>query len=75
MDLKNDIWTVEGAHDTSVNVGSRVPFNTILGFRHQAIGTSLHSHSSQAGTTPISKHQQGILKLLIYYMYIWHILV
>ncbi|CAI2184982.1 276_t:CDS:2 [Funneliformis geosporum] len=55
IDLKNDVFTVIEAHNTSVNAGSPVPFNAIIGFKHLATESHLHSHHR---LTPISKHQQ-----------------
>ncbi|CAI2175352.1 13966_t:CDS:2 [Funneliformis geosporum] len=58
IDLKNDVWTVIGPYGTSVNAGSPVPFNTIVGFNHQSTGGNLHSHNMNDGRiTPISKQQ------------------
>ncbi|CAG8440495.1 4202_t:CDS:10 [Funneliformis caledonium] len=56
IDMKNDIWTVIGAHDKSVSRGSPVLFNTIIGFKHQASGGNLHSHFLKI--KPESKYQQ-----------------
>ncbi|CAI2193284.1 12185_t:CDS:2, partial [Funneliformis geosporum] len=59
MDLNNDVWTVIGPYGTSVIAGSPVPFNTNIGFNHQATGGNLHSHDINDGKiTPISKQQQ-----------------
>ncbi|CAG8485106.1 16125_t:CDS:2 [Funneliformis caledonium] len=55
LDLKNDVFTVIEAHNTSVNTGNPVPFNSTIGFKHQATKAFLHSHSRN---TPISKHQE-----------------
>ncbi|CAI2199391.1 2952_t:CDS:2, partial [Funneliformis geosporum] len=59
IDLTNDIWTIIGAYGTNVRAGRPVPYNTIVGFKHQATGGNLHSHNMYDGRiTPISKHQQ-----------------
>ncbi|CAJ0634474.1 1001_t:CDS:2 [Entrophospora sp. SA101] len=61
IDLKNDIWTFIEAHDARESVGGLVYFNTIIGFKHQATGSNLHSHIKHHGVTPKSKHQQVTL--------------
>ncbi|CAG8734396.1 13860_t:CDS:2, partial [Funneliformis caledonium] len=59
IDLKNDIWTVIGPYGKSVNARSSVPFNTIVGFNHNATGGNLHSYDMcDEKITPISKQQQ-----------------
>ncbi|CAG8538434.1 9766_t:CDS:2 [Funneliformis caledonium] len=58
IDLNNDVFTVIEAFDTSVSAGSSVPFNTLVGFKHQATGGILHSHTMYYGSTPLMKHQQ-----------------
>ncbi|CAI2175348.1 13964_t:CDS:2 [Funneliformis geosporum] len=59
IDLKNDVWTFIGPSGTSVIAENPVPFNTIIGFNHQATGGNLHSHDMNDGRiTPISKQQQ-----------------
>ncbi|CAB4423317.1 unnamed protein product [Rhizophagus irregularis] len=58
-DLENDVWTIIGANGTSISEGTPVSLNTIIGFKHQAIGHNLHSHdTSYDKVTPISKQQQ-----------------
>ena len=64
IDLKNDVWTVDGEHGTELRRGSLVKFNTTIGFRHQATGVNLHSHGAEFATTIKSKHQQGIFELM-----------
>ncbi|CAG8595492.1 1852_t:CDS:2 [Funneliformis caledonium] len=58
LDLKNDVFTVIEAHGTSVNAGSPVPFNTTIGFKHQATKAFLHSHNFNSGCTSITNHLQ-----------------
>jgi dolichyl-phosphate-mannose--protein O-mannosyl transferase len=60
--LENNVWTVVGASDKSINDGDPVSLNNVIGFKHQATGCYLHSHgTSYERVTPISKQQQGIL--------------
>ncbi|CAG8531528.1 15905_t:CDS:2 [Dentiscutata heterogama] len=61
MDLINDVWTIIGANDESVNTGNSVSFNTVIGLKHQATEICLHSHSTSYGVTPKSKYQQVTL--------------
>ncbi|RGB35650.1 hypothetical protein C1646_759050 [Rhizophagus diaphanus] len=59
-DLENDVWIIIGANGTSISEGTPVSLNTIIGFKHQAIGHNLHSHDTRNNkVTPISKQQQG----------------
>ncbi|CAG8765796.1 17586_t:CDS:2, partial [Funneliformis caledonium] len=59
IDLNNDVWNVIGPCGTSVNAGRPVPYNTIVGFNHQATGRNLHSHDMKDGKlTPLTKQQQ-----------------
>ncbi|CAI2180019.1 2914_t:CDS:2 [Funneliformis geosporum] len=58
LDLKNDLYTVIEANGTSVRSGSPVSFDTIVGFKHQATGGILHSHTKYYGSTPLMNHQQ-----------------
>jgi hypothetical protein len=61
IDLENDVWTVIGASDRSINKGDSVSHNSIVGFKHKVTGYNLHSHDILQGkVTPISKQQQGI---------------
>jgi hypothetical protein len=63
--LENDVWTIIGANGTSISEGTPVSLNTIIGFKHQAIGHNLHSHdTSYDKVTPISKQQQGIFRII-----------
>ncbi|CAG8777075.1 9607_t:CDS:2, partial [Funneliformis caledonium] len=56
LNLKNDIFIVIEACGTSINTGDPVPFNSTIGFKHQAKEEGiLHSHSINI---PDSKHQQ-----------------
>ncbi|CAI2175258.1 8944_t:CDS:2 [Funneliformis geosporum] len=61
IDLKNDVFTIIEAYGTSVNTGSPVPLNSIIGFKHQATEGRLHSHGIGVGGTPISKYQQATI--------------
>ncbi|CAG8577243.1 13691_t:CDS:2 [Funneliformis caledonium] len=56
LDLKNDVFIVIEAYGTSVNTGDPVPFNSTIGFKHQATEeATLNSHPINI---PDSKHQQ-----------------
>ncbi|CAG8617391.1 9841_t:CDS:10, partial [Acaulospora morrowiae] len=45
-DIKTRIWTVIGANGSDVTEGGTIPFNTVIGFKHNEAGGNLHSHSN-----------------------------
>ncbi|PKY56367.1 hypothetical protein RhiirA4_476618 [Rhizophagus irregularis] len=59
-DKLQDLWIVIPACKQHVKSGNPVPFNSVIGLKHQQSGLNLHSHNKDSPSTksPVTKQQE-----------------
>jgi hypothetical protein len=56
LDRLYDFWIVIPACKQYVRSGNPVPFDSVIGLKHQQSGLNLHSHYMES---PVTKQQEG----------------
>jgi hypothetical protein len=56
-DKEYDFWIVIPAHKKHHQPGSPIPYNSVIGLKHQKTGRNLHSHG--ACKSPKTQEQEG----------------
>lgn len=60
-DKLHDFWIVIPACNQYVKSGNPIPFDSVIGLKHQQSGLNLHSHDIESPPTksPVTKQQEG----------------